>query len=450
VQRAVIQQWWTNHRRSAWLVFAVTLTLAWIGATWLLFLLYLTSFGLLVYVLTGLARLGLGNRPVVASSCMAGLALLAQLALISPQGAQDIHFVDPGVVAWLLLGGVLVLVPFLPRETPRQWLKTLPIVAIVVPAMLWGLSPILWPATPARIKRYVESFDAVPYPTVRWPRWETVARWAIASNLAPDPTSARRLLARELSGEQNAFILTSAFRVGLIGRDQLGQLKGFETKRHLLLDDPYHIREKEPILPLEQEEWVIRAAVLRGDLSLRERDLLEKRLSATLANLSTDTFDGLDTALRATQLLDVVDRPVDRGRYRVRVHDLLRAAHSQSGGGFELAGGFKTYADASTGSMEPTACAVELMEIYGVPVGLDVNWVRSFLRPSFLRRSDERMIAAVTLDRLNHLPGVARPTWLEVLYYERSLVAALVLVGLCLYATLVSPRPEKSSPSLTD
>jgi hypothetical protein len=88
------------------------------------------------------------------------------------------------------------------------------------------------------------------------------------------------------------------------------------------------------------------------------------------------------------------------------------------------------------------------MQIYGAPGGLDLNWVRSFLRPRSIQSADDRMIAAVTLARLNHLPGVARPTWVEVLYYERSLIAAVVLIGLCLYATLVSPPATAASRPL--
>jgi hypothetical protein len=82
------------------------------------------------------------------------------------------------------------------------------------------------------------------------------------------------------------------------------------------------------------------------------------------------------------------------------------------------------------------------MEIYGIPDNLDLNWVRSFLRPMWIRRSPEKWMAAVTLDRLNRLPGVTHPTWLEAMYYERSLLAAVVLVGLCIYATLSSPKPR--------
>jgi hypothetical protein len=194
----------------------------------------------------------------------------------------------------------------------------------------------------------------------------------------------------------------------------------------------------------------VRAAVLRNDLSPQERDLLEQRLHATLeTNLSDDPDVVLDEPLRVTQLLEVIGCPANRDQYRERVHDLLRKFHTTNTGGFRFAGGFKEYLSwptetwlAQPGSLRPTSCAVELMEIYGVPSDLDLNWVRSFLRPSVFRFGDEKWIAAATLDRLNHIPGVTRPTWLDCLYYERSLLAAAVLVGLCLYATLSAPKPK--------
>jgi len=161
--------------------------------------------------------------------------------------------------------------------------------------------------------------------------------------------------------------------------------------------------------------------------------------------------------LLTTQLLEVIERPLDRSEYRPLVHDLLREFQSTSGGGFQVAGGFKKYRKWPTntwikqpGSIDSTAYAVELMQIYGVPDGLDLNWVLSFLRPSMYRFGDDKWAAAATLDRLNHLSGVKKPGLLEILYYERSLLAACVLVGLCVYATAISPAPKNASPSPAD
>ena len=278
-----------------------------------------------------------------------------------------------------------------------------------------------------------------------------VASWAIQSQLDPDLSKPRGLLAKEISGKQNPFILSNALRVGLLPTDQLDLLKDYQRWRQPLVDAPPGLKPQ-VITSLDQSDWVIRAAVLRDDLSPQERDLLEQRLHATLENLFEVPHVVLSELLRATQLLEVLGRPVNRDQYRARVHDLLRKFHSTSGGGFQLGGGFKTYliwpAESwlpQVGSLEPTAYAVELMEIYGVPDGLDLHWVRSFLKPTVLRFANDKWMAAATLDRLNHLPGVTSPTWLEFLYYERSLLAAVVLVGLCLYATIRSPRLKASN-----
>jgi hypothetical protein len=219
-------------------------------------------------------------------------------------------------------------------------------------------------------------------------------------------------------------------------------LKEYEELRRFLVDAPPGLKPQ-VITSLAQFDWVIRASVLRNDLSAQERDLLEKRLHATLEALSTSPFDQcdvLETALRVTQLLDLIQRPIDRDQYRGNVHDWLRKFHSTKGGGFQLAGGFKQYLASPVGSLEATSHGVELMEIYGVPDDLDLNWLRAFLRPLSYRPMNEKWIAAATLDRLNRLPGVTQPSWLEFLYYERSLLAAAVLVGLCIYATISSPK----------
>ena len=460
--------WWHRHKWGAGGVFAASLTLGLVGATWLLFLFYILSFGILVYVLASFAKLGLGNRLMIGQSCLMGLLILGQIAGSSEIGSQDIHFFDQSLVSVVFFGGVLALalIPISLVNSPlarfsgqrigtghRRTLAFLCAV-VMVPLMAWRMNPILWPATPTRIKHYVESFDEAPFQMVSWRQWEIAARWAIDSKLDPDLSNPRRLLAKELSGEQNRFILSSALRVGLLPADQLGQLKEYERWRHSLVDAPPSGLKPQVIISLNQMDWVIRASVLSDDLSPQERDLLEQRLHATLEYQSESPDASLDELLRATQLLAVIERPVQPDQYREQVHHRLRKFHTKDTGGFQLAGGFKTYltwpAEArmgQPGSLEPTAYAVELMEIYGVPDDLDLNWVRSFLKPTTLRFSNDKWMAAATRERLNHLSGVTPPTWLEFLYYERTLLAATVLVGLCFYATLCSPKLKASDPA---
>jgi hypothetical protein len=451
------KQWWHDNKWGVWSVFAASVAIAWFGATWLLFLCYIVSLGLLIYVLTSLARIGLGNRLLVCQSCVISLGFLGQLAGFPGIGDEDIHVVDQGLIAPLFFSGAFVVTLIMIGSTIGShqraggWGKKTraiaPVVAFavfLVPLTVWYMNPILWPATPARIKAYVESFDRAPFSTASWHQWEIVASWAVESKLDPDLSHPRQLLDAEIAGAQNPVILGSAFRVGLVRTDQLSRLKDYEQRRHMLFDRQSRILETLPLTSLDVDDWVIRAAIMRHDLTAEQRGYLEKRLRATLEAISTGPHAVLETPLRATQLLEVIERPVNPDRYRHKIHDLLRTIHSKKSGGFQVAGGFKDYNQetVTVGSLEATSFAVKLMEYYGIPAELELNWVRSYLRPLFIRRSPQKFMAAATLDRLNRLPHVTDPTWLQTLYYERSLVAAVVLIGLCIYAVLSSPMPR--------
>jgi len=94
--------------------------------------------------------------------------------------------------------------------------------------------------------------------------------------------------------------------------------------------------------------------------------------------------------------------------------------------------------------MDDTAYAVQWMQIYGISDGLDLDWVLSYLKPIAYRGWDhETYMAALTLDRLNQLPGITKPPWLDCLYYERSLWMAVVLACLCIVAVFTSPILER-------
>jgi hypothetical protein len=456
-----ISQWWRQHMWGAIVVHVATLLLMLVGATWILFLFYLVSFGILLFVLGSFAKLGLGNRQVIGRSCGSGLMFLAQCAMFSGIGYGEIHFVAQNVASGIFMLGVLALTLVglrdsqligqrgLRRAGAPHWAFVAFMTVLLIPLIAWMLSPLLWPATPARMKSYVESFEEAPYSSSSWRQWEIVARWAIDSKLNPDLSKPRQLLAKEIAGEQNPFILGSALRVGLLPADQIGQLKEYESRRRDLLAAPPGGMKPQVITSLEYHDWVIRAAALRNELSPEERDRLEQRLYATLKNISINRYAvPLKTSLEVTELLDVIERPIDRDEYREVVHDWLRRFHVNNTGWGQLAGGFKQYPNLPYAYLDSTSDAVRLMEIYGVPDDLNVNWVRSYLRPGAYIM-DQKWIAAATLDRLNHLPGVTRPTWLDYLYYERSLLAAAVLVGLCFYATLSSPKLKETAAGNT-
>ena len=105
--RASITQWWRNHWHGALLVYSATIGMSWFGATWLLFLGYIVSLGLLLYVLTSFAKIGLGNRVVIGQACGMGLLFLGQIAGFSGIGSQEIHFVDQALMVPLFFCGAV-------------------------------------------------------------------------------------------------------------------------------------------------------------------------------------------------------------------------------------------------------------------------------------------------------------------------------------------------------
>jgi hypothetical protein len=222
--------------------------------------------------------------------------------------------------------------------------------------------------------------------------------------------------------------------------DQVRTIKGYEEWRRNLLGEP----GSTPIA-VGLDDWVIRAAVLNDDLTREQRDHLAERLHATLRRFFSPQYPykNLEGPLGATELLSVIGLPVDPGQYRKDIHALLKRLHHEAGGGFQRAGGFQSFENIHSGDLHATSVAIQLMEVYGIPKDLNLDWDRSFLRPAFTQFGVQQWLPAVTLARLNRLPGVTHPSWLEVLYYERSFVAAVVLIVLCIYATAISPKPPR-------
>jgi hypothetical protein len=447
-QPEAVRQWFRDHKWGARLVYVVTLALGLWGSTWLMYLAYIISLGLLVVVLSSLSKVGLGNRQVIGSSCLMGLGLLGQVAMFSGVGDGEIHFIDQRVLAVVFFVGAGVLAvclglnavmhPMIVKPRHGRTIRAIAAGIAIVGLSVWILRPLFQPVTPARINEYVESFHQAPFQSSSWQQWEIPARWCVDVGMKPDLSRPRRLLDEEVHRDGNLvlpFILGSAMRVGLIEVDELTATADLAKQSERLLSEI----ATRPIGSLTQVDWVIRAASASGELTDEDRDRIQQRLHLNLSGLTSEPFGALEQALRVTQLLAVIDRPVDKDELRPRMHDLLSELHCTRASGFQLAGGFKQFPASRVADMNTTAYALQLMEIYGVPETLDLNWLRSYLKPLAFRAGADKWIAAVSRERLERLPGVTPLSWWDGLWYERSLLAAVVLVGLCLYATLTSP-----------
>jgi hypothetical protein len=442
-----IRSWWREHWLPAILFYGGIIVLAFFDFTGWYFPLLIVSFGMLVAVVRSLARLGLGNRTMLAGAMASPLILIGQVSMSFPNfGDGDIHLLDPKVVSyvfWLglfFLGFISLRLPFGQGRINRN-AGVLILFAMYFPIAVLLATMLRIPPSPEKIQQHVEAFDRARFGSATWRDWEILARWTIEAGLRPDLSKPRKLFEQFLAGKQDPFTLGIAFRVGLVTPADLAKLHGLEEKATRLLDRG---QGDEAILSLDTQEWVIRALLMGNKLDDTERDFLAGRLHATIPRAAQAIYGPLSDLLLITQLLEAIDRPVDPERHRELVHATLLKLHCTESGGFRREGGFKASLNARVSDDDATAQAVELMQIYGVPAELDLNWVRSYTKPRLVGYGQPDWITAVTRARLAAIPGVQPPTLGQWLYYERNLVAAVILVGLCIYAVWISPVVQPS------
>ena len=272
----------------------------------------------------------------------------------------------------------------------------------------------------------------------------------------------------ELDGEQNAGVLKSAFRTGLIRPEDGIRLRDLDRKKNEVVyeNDPtvssYESLRKsgsfgKPFLSVAQYDCVIRAFMMTNQLSESERDLLETRLLATFRDISNSEFHlPIRDSLTVTQLLQVIGRSRHIDEFRPYLHGLLVDFQYLENKRFESSGGFCGYPKIDASDDDATTAAVELMQFYGVPDELNPVTLRSFLRPTMhdrsqLSRSNLRGgVHKAVLLRLESLPDVPPVTRWDYLRYEMNLWAAVLLVLLCCFATLSAPIRRPQNPANTD
>ncbi|MFH0946702.1 MAG: hypothetical protein V2A76_16020 [Planctomycetota bacterium] len=263
-----------------------------------------------------------------------------------------------------------------------------------------------------------------------------------------DLTRARASLVAGLGEGANPFTLSSGVRLDLIEESDRERIGDMLTEKRSLFEWGYPDR---PLTSLDQHDWSIRLLALFGEMSEDQRDGLAERLRASWTREVElkPAHDILPSLLRITELCEVIGRQPDVSAHREEVHDWLRCCFSTEEVGFTPAGGFKMYPTQGGPSLEGTWYAIRLMRIYGVPEGIDFNWLKSFLSPWNFRHERQAPLLHVCRAELSVLQGIPRTTWTNLLAAERNLWAALVLVLLCVYASLSAPRerlveaPEK-------
>jgi hypothetical protein len=205
------------------------------------------------------------------------------------------------------------------------------------------------------------------------------------------------------------------------------------------------------------------------DLTPEQRDLLAEGLLGGWPR--PDAPRALQDMERICDLLDEIERPIETDAQRASVHaaltDSWRGLDSQRpyAAGFVGDGVTPSSGPASEVLMvEPTHAAVVLMQRFGEPEGIAIDRVRAFLArmatPSLVEVLAPRSLRYLTVQEHRYRAAVAlhtlmddarlrpdaseRPSLARVILGERILLAAILLVALCLFATLRAHSDERA------
>ena len=447
-QTAILTKWWKTFGFIPACLSFVALIVFLLGYTFPVFIFFLSSGIAMVALITRLGRAGLIDRRTVGNSLIPSLIGLAQAASIFESGR---HLLDQDLVMMILLlaGILLVAVLRLGTWNGRQAVEMTVGCAIAAVLVFGFFGGSIWnPMSTNKMKKHVEAFDRARYSSVSWQQWAVPAVWLQQSGVSLDLSKPRALLQAEIEGEQNAFVLGVASRTGLVDPADLSRVRDPFNQRKLLLD-PYF--RDQAISSIDHLEFAIRKHIMLDQWNEGELDHLESRLLATIRDSVAPESAGLNEALVATLLLEAIGRPCNDGSIRQRMQQKLVAMQRIR---FKLGGrngGFARFPTLDRSDLHSTASAVELMEHYGVPSGLDLMAIRSFLRHAgvdSLQIDQAAMRAAIRM-RLESLPQVPPLTWWDYISHESSIAMAIVFAMLCFFAALGCPNRSVVPSPLT-
>lgn len=452
-----VGQWW---KRFGW-IFALIpflhVGLAVLGITIPLALVFTVSGLAMVVLMTELGRRGLICRQHLSGGMITGLVTLSGLANIETIGVSSMHLLNQGYVTAVLFAGIILLIAinvgpaaggiYGGRKTLLMMLGPF----IIVSGVLFGLIfRSLWrPVTTESIEQYVADFTEAPFASASWRQWTGVARWLNEKRLKADMAGAQQLAVKEISEGQNILILINALEFHLISGAQAPLVDHYDTHVRQIFDD---INRTTPLTSLSPSEYVIRKLLAEGLLTQQQRDVLADRLSATLRAELQSEYVTLENVLSITELAKLIDHAVDRDDFQAPIHDLLLKMQGPDKGAFQANGGFASYLSVGGGDDNATLAAIELMEDWGVPSGINVMALRSYLRPNNYDRSiipeggrspgsvrPGGALHFVSRQRLNDMPDVPAVTSRDYVRYEQNLIMALLLIALATYALWVAP-----------
>jgi len=218
--------------------------------------------------------------------------------------------------------------------------------------------------------------------------------------------------------------------------------------------------------PRESWKWTLHLWKVNGRLP-REKDLRllihciqpdaqeQKEFSGYLIRswpekVGFQVLEEMNRCLQAAEILGVPGIFQDR---KESVFQALQACWVREGW---KPGGFTSMPDRADHGSDPKQAyyAVELMRRFGVPEDIDIARVRAYLQSEtlkhFLLESElppYDILPSLALSNLEESLPLRPRTFLEILISERLLLASLLLVALCVYATWKAPKPVASIPA---
>jgi hypothetical protein len=281
--------------------------------------------------------------------------------------------------------------------------------------------------------------------------WEQAARVHSALRdvgATPPPLpAAERELERTLLGEAqaHAHVWTAAQRMGLVQAEHWRRLSVQPMEAYAL---EQLLAQPGPLYMQSYHEYRLPMLLATFALTAEQREFLARRIDASWP--APGSFDPLRQALLCVRLLEhlgLTERLATRAA-DVRALLVSHWVHERRGP-FDVAGGFTSDPRQLWTSLDgPSADAVELMLRFGVPDEIDLRLVRGYLRCESRafplvgeRLAVLRAPARASLLRVEECLPLAPRSALEHVLGERMLIAALLLVSLCLLAIRSAPRP---------
>jgi hypothetical protein len=504
----VIMLWWKRYGWIVVLVFGSTLVAPFVGWAMPLMVAMVCSGFAAVSLVRTLAKEGLIERSLIGGLCTAGLGLLAQAsntlssnssqildpnlvmgvlfggAVLIGAAVRPIAWTKPGdlnslrtysreslIVWFLLLAGLQMVMAY--------WLESIvPLIAIgitgaifvyalvesrlrttdrtgphasaamILVTMTLVFTQSYWRGvTDSDIQKYVESYDGVPFGL--WDYWADSASWLNDSETGFDKRATVKHLKQAIKREpptSSDWILAAAARAGLESEPNLLMQSGEQAFRLQLANPDGSTTGDQPILSLESEYFRIVSSIDSSDLTTSERQTIVNRLMATWRRLDSDDVDyrRLRNAMWLTELFDRLDSTHQIERRRSDVHEWLVDRQVTEPKVFRKGGGFYVTSQSIDSDRRETLAAVRLMETYGVPPGLNLMQLRSYLRPDFIYDSikAESIPKKIAMSRLDRILAAPRPTVFDYLRSELPLWLSIFLVVLLAYATWTSPKRQ--------